>query len=205
MNIKTLKMALVLAAILALIGGAFSKQIVPMSIAAEGSADRQSYKLMKDQSLFKVRPEHRQQAIAWGLMNEIKTQLGPKKAKKIRSAETPSELHAYLQRVVNDCKKQQKKCPIANAAIAGHNGKAKGMKDKHYGKTILSGARSFEASAMSDCTDPPESQCSVMECLGWGGTPHIGPCPSECGGFDPQGPACPNTPGNPFPDVPETW
>ncbi len=193
MNIKTLKMALVLAAILALIGGAFSKQIVPMSIAADGPGPKQAAKLAEKRGLWNVKPQFRQQAIAWALMDEIRTELGPERAKKIRAAQTPSELHAYLQRVVNACKKQQKKCPVAKAALAGHDGKAKGLKDQHYGKDIANAAKSYsQVAEASSCDEPddPAPSCGVMECLYWWGD-HIGPCDSECGGLNPDGPMCP--------------
>ncbi len=185
MNIKTLKMALVLVALLAIVGGSVSTQVVPLAWAEDVSTGK-GLKLAKERGLFKVKPKYRQQAVAWALMDEIRTQLGTERAKKIRSAETPSELHAYLQGVVNACKKKQVKCPISKTLLAGFDGKAKGIQGRHYGQAIAMAADDNDDWASGGCgddpVDPGEPECGVFECLNnWG--EHIGPCDAECGGM----------------------
>ena len=180
MNTKALKIGLVLAALAGAIGMGLSGQYVPDAWAADAP---KGLKLAKQKGLFKVPAQHRQQAVAWALMDEIKTNLGKDQAKKITEAKTPGELHTYMQGVVNACEKKGVKCPVSKTLLAGFDGKAKGVKGKSYGPGIYSSAKNFQTYADGGCTGPePELECGVFECMSnWG--EHIGACDSECGGM----------------------
>ena len=178
MNVKKLKLGLVGALVVAVIGATFYQQYLPKAWADNGPKPME---VAKKKGLFKVSPEHRQQAIAWALVDEVERKLGKKRAKEIQEAKTPSELHVYLKRVNKACEKQDKKCPVANVLLKGMKEDSKGVKGKNYGKGIYASAQAYAPHA-SSCDDPPEPECGVFECLSnWG--EHIGACTDECGGM----------------------
>ena len=186
MNVKKLKLGLVGALVVAVIGATFYQQYLPKAWADNGPKPME---VAKKKGLFKVSPEHRQQAIAWALVDEVERKLGKKRAKEIQEAKTPSELHAYLKRVNKACEKQDKKCPVANVLLKSMDKDSKGVKGKNYGKGIYASAQAYAPHA-SSCDDPSDRwSCGVLECLGnWGD--HIGPCTDPCGGLPDR--FCPN-------------
>ncbi len=151
MNSKRIKIAMVFAALVAFLGLSLSNQYVPAAWAKDAP---KGLKMAKERGLFKMPAEHRQHAVSWALMKEIRTKLGKEKAQEIKKAETPSELHAYLQGVVNTCKRKEVKCPVSKALLGGFNGKGKKLEGKHYGEEIHKSAKSFDAEA--HCVPEPE-------------------------------------------------
>ena len=182
MNLKALKIAIVLAALLGAVGMGLSGQHVPNAWAADAPT---GLKLAKKKGLFKVPKEHRQQAVAWALVDEITNKLGKDQAKKIQEAQTPSELHVYLKGTVRSCEKKGVKCPVSKAILEGFDKNSKGVKGKNYGKGIFTSAKNFESYSESGCIEPTTPECGVFECLSNWGT-HIGACDSECGGMPPR-------------------
>ncbi len=180
MNKNAIKIGLVLAALAGAVGMGLSGQYVPEAWAADAPT---GVKLAKKKGLYKVPKQHRQQAVAWALVDEVRNKLGKDQAKKIKEAHTPAKLQIYLKDVVKSCEKKGVKCPIAKTMTASFDGESKGVKGKDYGGGIFSAAKNFESYASSSCDDPyPELECGVFECLSsWG--EHIGACDSECGGM----------------------
>lgn len=198
MNLKIVKVALVLGALAAAVGMGLSGQYVPDSWAASPTDD---LALAKEMGLFTVPKKNRQQAVAWALVKEISEQLGDDQAQKIQEAHTAAEIYIYLKDVTETCAKAGGDCPVSDAIFAGLDAKGEGVKGKDYGKAIYTDAQYFETYSHEICIDGMGDvswECGSLECLSWWAN-HIGDCDTECGGLAGTG-FCPDEDMPPIPE-----